>query len=277
MVIFIHLKTESTRSIERAGVLCERLRSQGVRCLASETNAALLGAYAEPADISSAQFDLLAAVGGDGTMLEASRLAIERDKPVFGVNAGRVGFLCAFEAEGIEELKLSDIYALKASRRAILEASLKPGEISYAVNEITLNKTDFSKTVEFETFYGSNSLGHYRADGIIVSTPTGSTGYSLSAGGPITDPELRAMVVTPICAHSLMSRSQVLAGAYPFRIIPAQRFANEMRVSIDGGAYGECDEENGLSVALSRRTLSLLANEKRSFYDVLFKQISQRR
>lgn len=276
MTFYIYIKPESEKSVEGARRACERFASLGIVCVSDESNASLLGSGVLPVNPCAADYDAVAAVGGDGTMLGASQLAILRGLPLFGINSGRVGFLCAFDAKDIESITLEDINTLRLSRRALLEVRCGETDVHYAVNEVTINKADFAKTVEFELYYGDNSLGNMRADGVIISTPTGSTGYSLSAGGPITDPSLAAMIVTPICAHSLFSRSHVLSGEYPVRIVPAERFANTMRISVDGADYSESAGDCEISVSLSSSTLSLLTNDRRDFYSVLFDNISGR-
>lgn len=276
MTFYIYINHESEKSVSSARRACARFAQLGVDCVSDEQSVSLLGVGATPADPYTCEYDAVAAVGGDGTMLGASQLALARGLPLFGINSGRVGFLCAFDANDIDAITLEDINTLRLSRRALFEVRCGEAEVRYAVNEVTVNKADFAKTVEFELFYGDKSLGNMRADGVIIATPTGSTGYSLSAGGPITDPSLQAMIVTPICAHSLFSRSHVLAGEYPVRIVPAERFANTMRISVDGADYSDSACGCDISVSLSSRKLSLLTNDKRDFYSVLFDNISGR-
>lgn len=275
MKFYIFIKPESKRSVQSAKLACKRFAKLGIECVSCADNALLLGKSVDVVEPKCSGCDAIAVIGGDGTMLGASKLAIELGLPLFGINSGRVGFLCAFDSENIGEITLEDINSLRLSRRALLEARFG-NEVCYAVNEVTVNKVSFSKTVEFDMLYGSKNLGRLRADGVIVSTPTGSTGYSLSAGGPITDPSLRAIIVTPICAHSLFSRSHVLAGESPVRIVPAKRFENALLISIDGEEYIECESGGEITVSLSERTLSLLTNDKRDFYDVLYEKMSER-
>ncbi|MEG0750827.1 MAG: NAD(+)/NADH kinase [Oscillospiraceae bacterium] len=277
MTFYFYIKPESERSVESAREASACFASLGIDCVCDASNVSL---FEGAGDISAAvkeSFDTIVAVGGDGTMLGAAQLAIALDKPIFGINAGRVGFLCAFDASDIPTITLNDLNNLTHSRRALLEVCHSGRKAGIALNDVTVNKTDFSKTIEFELMYGNNNLGSLRADGLIISTPTGSTGYSLSAGGPITDPSMRAMIVTPICSHSLFSRSHVFAGDSPVRVIPARRFANTFYISVDGGEYVECSDGTEITVKLSKRTLKLLVSNKRNFYDVLFKEISGRR
>ena len=278
MVLYIYLKTGSERSVEAARAACGSLSRAGVKCVSESGCAALLGGDVREAEPASGDYDMIAAVGGDGTMLSAAQLAIAAGRPVFGINSGRVGFLCAFDAEQASSITPGDIESLRVSDRALLEARCGCDDtVRYALNEVTVSKINFSKTVEFSIYYGESCLGDMRADGLIVSTPTGSTGYSLSAGGPIVEPGLRAVVVTPICAHSIFSRSHVLTGGKPVRIVPAMRFANQVSVSVDGGEYAELEPSGEISVLLSERTLSLLTNDKRDFFELLHNEISGRR
>ncbi len=176
--------------------------------------------------------ELLIAVGGDGTVLSAAADAIELDIPVCGVNVGRVGYLAEFEVTEIDELVdaiASDSY--RVAERSVLRVDV--GEISaFAVNDVVVEKVISQRIIEVAVTIDDRPLATYRTDGIIVATPSGSTAYSLSAGGPVVDPSLDAMVITPIAPHSLLTRPVVVRpDAHVELAVDVDRPA---RVNVDG-------------------------------------------
>ena len=154
-------------------------------------------------------------LGGDGTMLHASRLIAPHDLPVVGVNLGTLGFLTEIEmshlSEGIDDL-LNDRFHIE--ERMMLEGCIFHRDISCyrlsALNDIVITRSGFSRIISFKIIVNGELLDVYAADGVIISTPTGSTGYNLSAGGPIVNPEANVILITPVCPHSLQAKSIVL-------------------------------------------------------------------
>jgi len=160
--------------------------------------------------------DLVMVLGGDGSMLNAARKVYPREIPLVGVNLGHLGFLTRVESNGLE-LALTNLkngnYQL--DQRAMLEAEVIRNQRAVAklvaLNELVMTRNAFAKMVRLETWIDEEFFTTYPADGLIVATATGSTAYSLSAGGPILDPRLKAILVTPVCAHSLYARPLVLS------------------------------------------------------------------
>ncbi len=283
MKLLIIPNTESSNGIANAQRVARHLNQIGFVCGTTSEYFAYFDEESvklieDGADVR--QCDMIVSVGGDGTMLKAAQTALLCELPVFGINSGRVGFLCAFDYDSLDYITSQDIYSLVPSERTVLElyAAHDESPRGYAVNDITFSKGDYAKTIEFTTYYGDNNLGTSRADGIIVSTPTGSTGYSLSAGGPIADSSLDAVIITPICSHSLFSRSYVLGGSSDIRVVPANRFFNDVRVSADGNYLAlESSDMSELTVRVSSKKLNIMTSLTRNFYDVLYKEISDRR
>jgi NAD+ kinase len=155
--------------------------------------------------------DAVIGVGGDGTVLRAARLAREHDIPVAGVNVGRVGYLAEFEVDELGSL----IDAIAKGRVDTLERMTVrvdyPGGSATGLNDVVVEKGLSERTIEISVTIGGHRLATYRTDGLIVATPVGSTAYSLSAGGPIVDPRLAALIMTPVAPHSLLSRSIVVS------------------------------------------------------------------
>ena len=155
--------------------------------------------------------DVVLAVGGDGTVLRAARLARQNGLPIAGVNVGRVGYLAEFEIDELEAL----VGAIADDAAQTLERMTTridyPGGSATALNDVVVEKVVSERTIEIRVMIDGHRLATYRTDGLIVATPVGSTAYSLSAGGPIVDPSLEALILTPVAPHSLLSRSLVLS------------------------------------------------------------------
>jgi NAD+ kinase len=161
-------------------------------------------------------YSMFISIGGDGTMLRAATLVRNKNIPIIGINAGRLGFLATVQQENIETL-LPLIFSnnYKISPRSLLTVDYEgkdsgPDELDYALNEVTVSRKDTTSMITIETRLNGEYLNSYWADGLIVSTPTGSTGYSLSCGGPVLMPEVNSLVITPIAPHNLNARPLVI-------------------------------------------------------------------
>lgn len=192
------------------------------------------------APLDPAAIDLLVTFGGDGTLLRGARRLRGREVPILGVNFGRVGFLTSVARDGAAaalaafaagEHRLSARAALVATIR---DASGAPRVDHAALNDVVLHKGGVARVVRFQVLIDGEQMGPVSADGLVVATPTGSTAYSLSAGGPVVAPTLAAMVVTPICAHSLGMRPLVVPADSVVTIDPLDERVNDMLVSFDG-------------------------------------------
>ena len=161
-------------------------------------------------------FDILVSIGGDGTILRAASFVRDSGIPIIGINAGRLGFLAKVPKENIEtflQLVLEKNYSI--SHRTLLSLECSPeneqiNEMNFAMNEVTVSRKDTTSMITIETSLNDEYLNSYWADGLIISTPTGSTGYSLSCGGPILTPEVKGLVITPIAPHNLNARPLVI-------------------------------------------------------------------
>jgi NAD+ kinase len=162
-----------------------------------------------------ASIDILISIGGDGTILRAATFVRDSGIPILGVNAGRLGFLAKVQKENIEsflQILLEKKYTI--SERTLLSMQCSPNnteiEINFAMNEVTVSRKDTTSMITIDTYLNGEHLNSYWADGLIISTPTGSTGYSLSCGGPILTPEVKGLVITPIAPHNLSARPLVI-------------------------------------------------------------------
>ncbi|MFV8464534.1 NAD kinase [Flavobacterium sp. LB1P62] len=183
-------------------------------------------------------FDLLISIGGDGTILRAATLVRDSGIPILGINAGRLGFLATVQKENIAEFMQFVIerkYTL--SKRTLLSLTCTTEnesiqEINFAMNEITVSRKDTTAMITIDTYLDDEYLNSYWADGLIISTPTGSTGYSLSCGGPILTPTVKSLVITPIAPHNLTARPLVVPDETEIKLKVSGREENYL-VSLD--------------------------------------------
>lgn len=192
--------------------------------------------FASHKDLDSS-FDILISIGGDGTMLRAATFVRDSGIPMLGVNAGRLGFLAKVQKENIEtflHIVLEKKYTI--SERTLLTMDANPSsseiDINFAMNEVTVSRKDTTSMITIETYLNGEYLNSYWADGLIISTPTGSTGYSLSCGGPILTPDVKAFVITPIAPHNLTARPLVIPDDTEIRLKVSGR-EEQYLVSLD--------------------------------------------
>lgn len=155
------------------------------------------------------QCDAAVTVGGDGTIIHAAKFAAMSNKPLVGVNVGRVGFAAELEPDEIFELKRIITMDYNIENRMLLEVTVNKSNINEtftAVNDAVISRGSLSRMIDLSVYFNNENMVNYRADGLIISTPTGSTAYSLSAGGPVIDPRMQCILLAPICPHSLYSR-----------------------------------------------------------------------
>jgi NAD+ kinase len=177
-------------------------------------------------------------IGGDGTILRAATFVRKSNIPILGINAGRLGFLASIQKENIDAfLKMVIEKKYTISPRTLLSLSCSPSNsdiqnINFAMNEITVSRKDTTSMITIETYLNDEYLNSYWADGLIISTPTGSTGYSMSCGGPILTPNVKSLVITPIAPHNLNARPLVIPDETEIRLKVSGREENYL-VSLD--------------------------------------------
>ncbi len=217
--------------------------------------------------------DLIIVLGGDGTLLSVARLVGPREVPILGVNLGGLGFLTEVTLQELFptlEAVLKGQFAV--SRRMTLSARiLRGGEVveSYeALNDVVLTKSAPSRIVDLETHVNGEYVSTFRADGLIVSTPTGSTAYCLSAGGPIIYPTLPALVVIPICPHTLTNRPLVLPDSAVIEIVHSSPL-EDIHLTLDGQMGVALRRRDAVSVQRSARTITLVKSPKLNYFELL--------
>jgi NAD+ kinase len=221
----------------------------------------------------AASADLVVVLGGDGTMIAAARMLGLREVPVLGVNHGSLGYLTEYRVEemipALESI-LAGRYAVE--RRMMLEAEVFRGEerltAERVLNDVVISKSALARIIEIETNIGGHFVNRFRADGLIVSTPTGSTAYNLSAGGPIIYPSMGALVLTPICPHTLSNRPLVVPDDVGVELT-LKTDKEEVALTLDGQIGIPLEYEDRVTVRKSRTAFHLIQADTRNYFEVL--------
>jgi NAD+ kinase len=220
---------------------------------------------------SCPKIDLLLSVGGDGTFLNAVSYSLEKKIPIAGVNCGRLGFLADITEDDIENALLQFIngdYVLEEhSMLQLIQPSYLFSDFNYAVNEITVHKLDNSSMIKIETLINGEFLANYWADGLIIATPTGSTAYSLSVGGPIVTPDLEGLLITPIASHLLTVRPVIVPDDVEIELRIEGR-GNQFLLSIDHRS-SPLDFSTHIIIRKATFTVPIVKLKGHSFYSTL--------
>ena len=218
--------------------------------------------------------DVAAVIGGDGTMLHAVSRLGDFNRPVAGINIGTLGFLTSCTDGELAEFAAAVAGGrFTISRRTLLEASVHrqghPAAVFTALNEITLARGETGRLVSLRALVDGELLNDYRADGLIVATPTGSTAYSLAAGGPLVAPGANVFLITPICPHSLSQRALVLPDSSVVALSSEDHGSAPMLFTVDGRDSVRIEEGDRIEIRKSSRSFALLRLEGSSFYAAL--------
>jgi NAD+ kinase len=255
--------------------LLEWLRGKGLEVFFDLDSAPLVGKEEQGHKKSElpSLVDLLIVLGGDGTLLSVARLVGLRGVPILGVNLGALGFLT--------EIPLEELYATmdevltgsyQYSERMMLTAHIhRQGEriAEYSVlNDVVINKGALARIIEMETYIDKEYVTTYRADGLIISTPTGSTAYSMAAGGPIIYPSLQALLLTPICPHTLTNRPLVIPNGVRIEVLLISE-KEDVYLTLDGQVGFALRYRDVVEVKSAQHSIKLIRSSHRSYYEVL--------
>lgn len=225
--------------------------------------------------------DAVLTIGGDGTIIHAAKHAALAGKPLLGINLGRIGFVAGLEMNELD--RLQDLVAghYKIEKRMMLLATVfseKGQEQVYALNDAVISRGSLSRIIDLNVIYNESKMCQYRADGLILSTPTGSTAYALSAGGPVIEPRMRCMLLTPICAHSLFSRSVLFGEDTKLTVQAASKDVDcEIFLTIDGETSIQLSGSDSITIETAPIEVELIKLKDKDFYEVLNEKLSERR
>jgi len=224
------------------------------------------------------QADHVLTIGGDGTLLRAARHCITYQKAVLGVNLGRTGFLATCEVEELPQ-KLSRLAAgeYETEHRSLLAASLQQrGWTALAVNDVTIFGQQRIHPMDYTVYCDGEFVSRYRSDGIIVATPTGSTAYSLSAGGPILDAAAPVMVLTPVCAHSIQAAPLVFAATRKLEIVAEPENRESVQASADSNSQCALHPGEILQITTAPQTLPLISFDRAEQFCAIENKLTRR-
>lgn len=241
-----------------------------------------------PLDVNDSHFidkiyeivDVIIAIGGDGSFIHTAKETAVHKKPVLCINAGNLAFLAGLEGNELSLLEKLISGDFTTDKRMMLEVSLKENEneklLGYCLNDVAIARGSEIKLVDLDVFCNDRKINNYRADGVVVSTPTGSTAYSWSAGGPVIDPDLQCIMLTPICTHSPLNRSLVFNENSIIRVKPINNNQN-VCVSTDGEKSIELSQNSEIIISKSDYYAEFIRIKSDEFFDILNSKLSQRR
>ena len=226
--------------------------------------------YRNPEEIYS-QAEMIIVLGGDGAMLDTARRVAHSGIPVLGINMGRVGYMTELEMDEIALLDKVFEGEYKIEERAMLEAEVSSNKgvrkySEFALNEATITNGSAARIIDLELSDGDELVYTYRADGLVIATPTGSTAYSLSAGGPIVDPKLACFCVTPICPHTFSARPLVFPDSSELRVKNICVREKVLQLTLDGRATYALYYGDVVTIRRSSLTVKLVQIKDESFY-----------
>ena len=257
MIIALFPNEKKNQSFTLANQVREFFQKQGITVVAEDEKASKIGATPLSA-IDKSQIQFLISMGGDGTLLRVAHHYSSLNIPVCGINLGHLGFMADIPIEDMFE-SLKDLISNKYSidDRLILEAKTQRKTPLYAVNDIVLHRAKNQSLIELAIHVNGTYVNTFVADGIIVATPTGSTAYSLAAGGPILSPLLEAIVITPICPHTISNRPLVLTAGQNIEIEYLSSY-DPIDVRADGLDLYSMKSKEKLTISKSKRILKLV-------------------
>ncbi len=225
--------------------------------------------------------DAVVVLGGDGTLLESARRVAQLEIPIIGINLGRVGYMAELEASEIDKLERVVNGDYEIEERSMLAVEIITGDgrarsSSYALNDAVISNGSISRIVDLELYEGGVLISSYRSDGMIVATPTGSTAYSMSAGGAVVDPRLFCLCVTPICPHSLSARPIIFPDSATISIKNICQREKMLYLTVDGRANFELFRGESVQITRSPLTTRLIRLNKSGFYTKLRQKMNEK-
>lgn len=222
--------------------------------------------------------DFIIALGGDGTILKTARVAVDYGTPIIAVNLGDVGFMADLSREEVYQLAFLASGTYKMENRMMLDVKLFNGN-DCILSDIALNEVvvkGVTKIISVDVSEGNNLISRFSGDGVVIATPTGSTAYSMAAGGPIVEPDAKNIIITPICSHVLSAKSFVMAPYRKIHVCLTDKKKNPAFLSIDGGKSIPLSDGCELEVKLSEKTTNLIRISGKSFYSKVLEKLGEK-
>lgn len=245
-------------------------------CTEKALTGELLPEYAETDSVLKS--DCAVVIGGDGTILQAAFECAKADIPILGVNLGKIGFMTEVEISEIDKAVDSLVNGeYVTEERMMLKAEFDiegKRKVYHALNDVVLSKTDKAKLINMDLFSGEDLINRYNADGLIIATPTGSTGYSLSAGGPVVNPLMELFIATPMCAHMLTARTAIMPADEELKAVLNSENGGCALISIDGEVVGKIHNLETVSITKSCYKTKIIKIKRQSFYSVFIGKLS---
>ncbi|GAV31490.1 probable inorganic polyphosphate/ATP-NAD kinase [Coriobacteriaceae bacterium EMTCatB1] len=282
MRVLLVPNTANPRSIEAAQAAATWLAERGVEAVLEARDAEACGMPQRGMPRAEArQVDLAVALGGDGTMLKAVHTVGSPEVPLLGVNLGRLGFLSGAESGHLEQaLEAALAGEARVERRGVLKASVVVGGREagtfHALNEVFVGRSGGSRAVELEVAVNGVALWRFICDGVVLATPTGSTAYALSAGGPIVSPDVRGILIVPVAPHALSARPIVAGPSDVVEVSCPNSARSEACVTVDGDEIPCRRNLERVTVTSGSREAALLKIEGEDFYRVLASKLLER-
>lgn len=283
MTIYISPNPGKSQASEIALRAAQILLTHGASVLMCDTlreSCSTMGVTYLPQAQCLEQADVILTIGGDGTILHEANLSLKYAKPILGINLGRCGFLATCEI-GEMETKLAAVARgeFQLDNRMLLYARVlgHDGWEGHALNDVVVTKGRLQQAIDFSIYCDDILVEHYRGDGVIVATPTGSTAYSLAAGGPILDSQTKGVVVTPICPHSLASPAMVFAQERKLNVCVGQVADDEVFISCDGEAGYPLKAGATAEIRLSDQIVKLITFGRADQFQAIDQKLRSRR
>ncbi len=223
--------------------------------------------------------DIIICIGGDGTVIHSAKYSLKHQIPILSINVGRLGFLASIESDQIEDI--SSIFSGKYTVEDRMTLDIEYNNIGYlnkytVINDIVLSRGSLSRIIDIDLLCIEKLVGNFRGDGIIFSTPTGSTAYSLSAGGPIVDNSLDCIMVTPICPHSLFSKTIMFSDDKTLHIKAKLKDDMTSYLTLDGDIVLPFTNNSSVNIKRGKNSFSLININNSSFFEVINNKFSGR-
>ncbi len=255
------VNTTKPGALEAARFLAGIAKCEGVK-------STVLTEYPLPSNATMEQ-DLCIAVGGDGTLLGVLDAALNSGSAVLGVNLGKLGFLATFtQEEAAKDLPALIQGHYEITERSVLKCTTRHGNSVYGLNDVVIKETEGRGLIRLQVSTGGNPVSEYHCDGLIFATPTGSTAYNLSAGGPIIGPKVSAIAMTPICPHTLGNRTVIFDNSTEISVASGEPGPCP-RITVDGRTHFESNSNFPITISVAEKTFRLMQNPDHSHFAIV--------